>query len=602
MKKAFVLIFIVFVVSQIRVTGNTNGGFNLVNPDSFDVVYNQEDDEGFAVLKFSSEKIFVEMGEEYLIMPTYINKESFCIENISWLDMPLLPEGLRINEYDNKDRVQEGKLLERKLYSNDVLCGYIYLVDFLKTAFTFDEITMKSKITKDQFTEIYENDCGRIDMALLIINVKDIEMLPGDCDFNYEEQKGGRSYDISDLYFGEDLTLFAFGNPYEDILAPVFEYEDYYFYTSVDNPISISQLLEISGLSAYDEVDGDLTDQIVAGADSGYTREVYEIIEINERQLGTYPIEFTVADNSGNSASCTINIIVEDVTAPVLNIDNSILTYCREFDGDIISIDTIVNNIDIIDNYDDEITWEVKKNDYIDNEEILGNYEIIITFQDFSKNNTDVSIWMKNQDTTPPVITMCSETYEVSYSKDMSLTSIVESLEVNATDNYDGTINFEILENDYNGSQVGTYNIVIKATDSSNNSSTKQITIEVVDDENPNFYIDKNIIVVESGQVLSENNFVDILKIRNIVMEKDFDYQIVTNNYTDNYNNPGKYEVEIKITYENGEEENHKLYFDVVSETIEAGFWKKLWLTIKKIFQAIWNIIKWPFIKLISLF
>src|SRR5690554_3192900 len=121
MKKVFVFIFISFVISQMRITAFSDDGFNLVNPDSFEVVYNQKDSEGFAVLKFSSEKIVVERGEEYLIMPTYINKENFFIEDISWKDMPLLPSSLHINEYSYDDRVEEGKKINRKLYSDGVL-------------------------------------------------------------------------------------------------------------------------------------------------------------------------------------------------------------------------------------------------------------------------------------------------------------------------------------------------------------------------------------------------------------------------------------------------------------------------------------------------
>ena len=70
------------------------------------------------------------------------------------------------------------------------------------------------------------------------------------------------------------------------------------------------------GATATDDVDGNLTDDIVVGGDT-----------VDPNTLGTYSVTYDVTDSSGNAAvQVTRTVIVEDTTAPIITIVPEALT------------------------------------------------------------------------------------------------------------------------------------------------------------------------------------------------------------------------------------------------------------------------------------
>ena len=106
---------------------------------------------------------------------------------------------------------------------------------------------------------------------------------------------------------GEDLDPFKIVTAEIDNKVPVFNGFEGIMTTDVDNPISMDNIKKL--IKAVDEVDGDLTNRIVIESDS-YSDNSYKV--------GTYPIIFSVTDNSGNKATITINILVVDTICPVI--------------------------------------------------------------------------------------------------------------------------------------------------------------------------------------------------------------------------------------------------------------------------------------------
>ena len=123
--------------------------------------------------------------------------------------------------------------------------------------------------------------------------------------------------------------------------------------TNVNSPITIDEIK--SYLSAEDEIDGDLTDKIKIEEDN-YTS--------NCNVVGKYSIVFSVQDNSKNKATLTIYVQVSDLSDPVIEGDDEIITYISSP----ITNEEILNLYTAKDDYDGNLTNSIKfsKNTYED--------------------------------------------------------------------------------------------------------------------------------------------------------------------------------------------------------------------------------------------
>lgn len=90
-----------------------------------------------------------------------------------------------------------------------------------------------------------------------------------------------------------------------DEVGPVFEnipeVLTFEFNTEVD-------LLDL-GISAFDDVDGDVTNNITINMDKDIT------------DVGTYDVVYTISDEALNVTELSIQIVIEDTTAPVITVN-----------------------------------------------------------------------------------------------------------------------------------------------------------------------------------------------------------------------------------------------------------------------------------------
>src|SRR5690606_21417007 len=109
------------------------------------------------------------------------------------------------------------------------------------------------------------------------------------------------------------------------------------FVTSVDDPKSVSYFQNY--ISAYDETDGDLTNDIYVVTDN-YTP--------NRFVLGTYEVIFGVKDTANNESTLKIYITVADVTKPVITGNSSkvSVSYTQTF-----NISSFMTTLSVTDNY-----------------------------------------------------------------------------------------------------------------------------------------------------------------------------------------------------------------------------------------------------------
>lgn len=148
-----------------------------------------------------------------------------------------------------------------------------------------------------------------------------------------------------------------------DDIAPVINVPNETIKVSASKNLSWEETL--SGITATDNVDGELTSSIVKSEDT-YANNRYF--------LGTYKRVIQVTDSSGNVAQATINIEVVDLDAPVIYVQNRLLAIDVVLtEEQLASAIAQVNNISYS-------AYSFTTNEYLGNEEVEGTYATAITF------------------------------------------------------------------------------------------------------------------------------------------------------------------------------------------------------------------------------
>lgn len=214
--------------------------------------------------------------------------------------------------------------------------------------------------------------------------------------------------------------------------------------------------------NAYDNQDGDLTDQIkVVGT-------------VDTDKVGDYQVTYSVTDADGNKKSVTITVTVVDVldNAPVITGATDVTIKV----GD--SID-LSSGVTAFDQEDGDLTKEIKLSGVV-NAGTAGEYEVIYTVWDKDYNTTTVVRHIKviPSSNEKPVINASDKQLKIGDSFD-------PMKDVTASDKEDGdvTANIQVKENTVNTAVSGTYKVVYSVTDSDNNTTEKTIAVTVVMDQ-----------------------------------------------------------------------------------------------------------------------
>lgn len=605
MKKSLVAIIsllIAMLFIKFDVAANSGDSINKINNSNFEVDLNiMDDDSSFSYMDIKQKNLInLEANKEYFFLSSYVNKHDFGELNANWNELPLLPDGMVINIYDDFNNLYQLPL-SKKLYSNGILCGYAFMLEEGKTKISFPRQLLEGTIGQTKFRDFYEyyNDLSQL---LVLIEAKSLKILPNFYGYSYYYNPSVSSYDISSLYFGEDLSIFTYGKTYEgDFDDPIFNPIDLIYYTNINNPVNIETMISEVELTAYDEIDGDITDKITVIDDGGYYNNVFFVTEIKSRVIGQYPITFSAIDNAGNQGTCTIFINVIDTTPPIIN-STSILEHHLSIDDNPITIEEIIDNIDVSDNYS-EVDYFVISNNYFNNEKIVGEYQYVIGFIDESANVTEITVTIYNNDYIPPVFGYSDCEYNLSYRENKTIEEIINDLGIIVTDNY-YQVEFTIIEDNYspNISNVGTYTVTLEAIDGSDNRSELVISINIIDDKAPVFFVNDAFIATNVNERITKEDIREMLISDGHTRNESFTIEVISDDYSNNYQYSGDYQMRFKLTYEDGVIEYKTIGVNVSEIIEEMSFFAKAWKEIKKIFLYIWNIIKWPFEKIIALF
>lgn len=380
-----------------------------------------------------------------------------------------------------------------------------------------------------------------------------------------------------------------------DNYKPVFDGQTA-FVTNVDAPMSELEIR--SHITAFDNEDGDLTNKIKLEEDN-YTP--------NKNRVGEYTILYSVTDSAGNRAELTVYVLVRDVVSPVITGKSSYTTSMTT----LFDVSTIINDLTVTDNYDNDLVITISSDNYTKNYNKVGTYEVIFKATDSSNNTGYLTVKITVIDDVKPVIN--GPTKIVKGTKEILTLSDIKA-QLTASDNVDGLITdkIEVVEDLYtgNGNKVGIYTIKFKVSDSSGNETEKIVTIEVIDDIPPVFFVDNYFITVNQSVNLTIEDIIDLLvKTGQFSVNSQTTVMTVLDEYTGNEKIPGMYAMTFRVKSVNGNESEHSVVVNVVTDEtndlINLDPIKEnssIWDYIVNAFKWLWNTILLLFKKIVNFF
>lgn len=428
----------------------------------------------------------------------------------------------------------------------------------------------------DEVVYVLDGESGK-EVALTgdIVDMEGDTWIGGECEWLYESFTFEESVMIDEiemlqptidelqgvmLYEGNETpqdSFYSDFDPEDGLTGPIISGSTGTYYGNVDNPISVDYLKSL--LIAWDETDGDLTDQIEVTKDE---------LTGNESSVGEYEVTFSVSDLAGNESTFTITVYMQDKTKPVIN-GPSTLEYSYTSPQ---SIDTIKALYTVTDNVDEGLTLTVSSDTYTDNADTPGSYRIIFKATDLSQNEVTKTVDITVIDDVAPVISGADKV-EKSLTSVLTIDEIIA--EYTATDAIDGECEISVTNDTFtgNGNKTGTYSITLNAEDLSGNKATKVVQVVVFDDVKPIWYIKgENQIIINVDETLKLNE----TDIKRVLAREDYYNPSETTVFkmtdVDGYFangeelvEPGEYDIVYNIKKQNGESEDVAVTLKVLS-------------------------------------
>ena len=202
---------------------------------------------------------------------------------------------------------------------------------------------------------------------------------------------------------------------------------------------------------------------------------VLESIVVGSNTWYKVPVNLTGTTNvygytlaSAPGVSITLSKSIQTNTAPVINASDKSIYVGDSFDPKA--------NVTASDAEDGNITNKIVVTENTVNVNVAGTYKVTYSVTDSSNNTVTKSINVVVKENNAPVINANDNTIYVGDSFD-------PKAGVTASDVEDGDITNKIvvIENTVNTEVKGTYKVVYSVTDSKNKTTTKEITIEVIE-------------------------------------------------------------------------------------------------------------------------
>ncbi len=294
-------------------------------------------------------------------------------------------------------------------------------------------------------------------------------------------------------------------------------------------------------------------------------------VSISFDQLGKYSAQLTVTDTAGNSDDCTVMIEVIDNTPPSVEAGENRTVNI----GETITL----NGSSSTDNgYIESYVWRIAGEefrkavtDYSFSE--LGSYEVELVVTDTAGNHDSDVMAVDVVDNTSP-IARAGEDISTSSNEEITFNGSHSSDNVEIESyvwNIDGK--------DYHGkvishsfSEVGTHTVELTVSDSANNTDSDTVLVSVEDNIRP----DISVNITGDAVAGKEITFDASKSSDNVGIESydwDFGDGMIGSNavITHSYDEPGKYDVTLTVTDENGNTANFETTLNIEKEDSEES-------------------------------
>src|SRR5690554_6164338 len=327
------------------------------------------------------------------------------------------------------------------------------------------------------------------------------------------------------------------------------------FVANVDEEKPLSYFM--SFLSAYDETDGDVTDSLTVITDN-YTPNI--------RVLGNHTFTVEASDNSGNTATATINIRVVDIVAPIIsgNTSTADIGYAETW-----NIESFRKTLSVTDNYQTMTNADIviDTDGYTSNKTKLGTYTITFKATDESGNTGRFSKNVRVIDNVAPTFSGPST---IATSNFTILTESEVRAQLTAHDFIDGNITnrIELVEDNFTGkgNKVGSYTLVYSVTDNAGNTATHTVTVQRTDKIPPTIWVEDGASIRTTPDTpISRDIIIDILEATGqIQINATTTFSFPLDEYSGNEETPGVYAMTLMARSTTGNESVHSFAIEVL--------------------------------------
>ncbi|MFN7831240.1 MAG: HYR domain-containing protein, partial [Bacteroidota bacterium] len=214
-------------------------------------------------------------------------------------------------------------------------------------------------------------------------------------------------------------------------------------------------------------------------------------VTYNCSQTGPNPYTLTVTDASGNAATCTATVTVQDNTAPTADCQDVTVTLDAMGAGSVTGAQINDNSTD---NCGGALTFSVSTTSFTCSNS--GANTVTLTVTDVNSNTATCTAVVTVEDTTPPTVSCADIT--ISLDGDGMVTIAGAELDNGSSDNCPGTLTFSATPSTFTCAQIGAQTVTLTVTDASGNTANCTSTVTVEDNGSP-IAVCKNLVVDLDG-------------------------------------------------------------------------------------------------------
>lgn len=507
-------------------------------------------------------------GDLYLILTRSGRVESFYQKDEMDLRVLRVPER-KSYSFDGYDKdldeypysyisvatYEEFEVDEYSSYSKTVACDGSILL--MRELFYFGKPSVQKVSTEYHYNP--QTD-GQIIMGLICIYDYEIEYVGSDNDYlDYGENQlkyiiTTSNGDILERY----LTIY---NIYDS--KPVFTSKRVKIPVDVNNPKDVKDIIN-QNISAYDEIDGDVTGRI----------QYMTVYNPSKPVVGEYELLLEVTDLEGLTAYFSVVIVVFDSNGIVKNY-NITASYSYE-----LSEDEIMR----LAGMEIGATYRVVDENYSEYSQGVGTYYFNVEITNIYGMTYPIELSIDVVDDISPVVNTSSITTTTSTL--IGDEDIIASLAISDYSKY--IINID--KSDYIPDVVGSYKVYVDVIDSYDNKTSAELYINVTVDNKINYY--NKTIRAYTDYALSQDEVIAFLR---DISNNSYDDSCESSIESDYFNNPlvaGSYSATLITKLSSGLEIREDYVIEVKEVSKEKrhkkkNIFKRILLAFKRIFLSI---------------